>query len=364
MINWTIEDLQTHIEQINKAEKLVTLETEDELNPMYLLFKYPSKRTVQLADIEADRTARKAKKDKFLTEDQIWDYLRKHNIWTEEDDKKVEATKALIDMRQRKLEDPDISESSKPYIREAIEKYEQELFKIELKKERMLVNSAERRIRQSKYEYMAWACSYDIETDMKLWENYLTFCNSVSTELKNKTLSEFLQFLAGHTTEQIRYIARSNLWRINYISAQKSNTPLFTCSVIDLTPDQLNLIWWSSYYESIYQMLPDDQPDDEIIEDDAALDKYMADLHKARQQERRERQANQNYSPSSALRMKEVLVSPGHPDYQNFEYNKVNVKGKSNVVTLQDDPENIAARRKTEQAIQKSKRFTPPPKEE
>ena len=233
----------------------------------------------------------RAKNDNMLTEEEMDALMREKGIWTEADDKKVEAIHKLIDLRRRKIADPDVDVTYKPYIQEGIVKLEEELFQAELKRERMMAHTCNRKARQSKYDYMVWACSYDPESGKLIWDNYLTYCAYLErkADLKNKLLSEFLRYLVGHTTEEIRYIARSNLWRLDYLVAQKGNLHLFPKSSIELTPDQKNLLWWTGYYQSIYEMLPEDQPDDWVIQDDEALDEYMEDLHRERSKDRARR---------------------------------------------------------------------------
>ena len=56
------------------------------------------------------------------------------------------------------------------------------------------------------------------------------------------------------------------------ITAVKTSDPLFGIPISDYSVDQLMVLYWSHYYQSIYEMLPDDRPEETIIEDDAALD--------------------------------------------------------------------------------------------
>jgi len=361
MITWTFEDMQRSIDEICSGEKLVPIETE--LNtPMYIVFRHPSRKVVRMADIYVDKTIRRAKSDKFMTEAQMDSFMREKGIWTEADDLKVESIQKLINLRKSKIKDPEIDEAQKPYIQEAVVKLEQELFIAELKRERMLSNSAERVARQEKYDYLTWASSYDPETELRVWDtytNYLTYCKDIDVEIKGKLLNEFLKFLVGHSTEEIRYIARNNIWRIDYMVAQAGGMHLLPTSPLNLTPDQKNLIWWTKYYQSIYEMLPDDQPEDYIIEDDESLDSYMADLQKERSQERASRRAEKKYGP--AAKMAERLIMRSHPDYLQYEYDLVNPhaqKGRSDI-SLKDDPQMAGQHYKKSKAIQKSKKYTP-----
>jgi hypothetical protein len=163
--------------------------------------------------------------------------------------------------------------------------------------------------------------------------------------------------LNGKTTEEVRYIARNNLWRISYVIAQKTNTPLFSGAVINLTPDQANLGWWSGYYDSIWQMMPDDQPDEGTIQDDQALDKYMEELHKERSKERVAARAGKKYGTSSALNMKEVLVMRDNPDYLDFNYDKVPAKSGTDKGLKEEAPPGSKAARLRQKPVVGSRRY-------
>ena len=359
-VSWSLEELQRQIEEITFAQRLVEIDLGTDDLPTYVLFKYPTRRVTQLSNLVELRALHRAQKDHFLTEAQMDQFMRQNNIWKEEDDKKVEAINKLINKSKSKLSDPDMDPSYKPYIRRSIEKYEEELFQAELKRERMMVHTAERRSRQEKYDYMLWACSYDPESDEQMWEDYLTYCKDVErkAEFKNKLLSEFLRYLVGHTTEEIRYIARSNLWRLDYLISQKGNLHLFPKSSIELTPDQKNLLWWTGYYQSIYEMLPEDQPDDWVIQDDESLDAYMEELHKERSKERYERKAEKMYGKSTAENMDTRLIMRSHPGYMDRQYDKANPKAGKSDISLKDEPQMKGSAFKRSQGISKSKKFT------
>jgi hypothetical protein len=360
-IDWTLDELQLTIEQICFSQRLVEVSLFSEDFPIFVIFRYPSRHTTLLANLEERRVMFRAKKDNIMNESEMDKLMRERGIWTEKDDKKVETIHKLLDMNKRKMSDVDIDVTYKPYIQESINKLEEELFQAEKKREIMMSNTAERRARQAKYDYMLWACCFDPETDELLWDNYLTYCKEVErkVELKNKLLSEFLRYLVGHTTEEIRYIARSNLWRLDYLVAQKGNLHLFPKSSIELTPDQKNLLWWTGYYQSIYEMLPEDQPDDWVIQDDGALDEYMEDLHKERSKDRSERRAEKKYGSSTAEKMSTRLIMQSHPEYLDRQYDRANPKaGNVADISLKDDPGQDGVTFKKSKGISKSKKFT------
>jgi hypothetical protein len=323
-IDWSLEELQLALDEIVTGEKLVEIHDKSG-ESIFVLFKYPSKSDMRNSDMKMKQKIQHAVREKFLTEQQMLDIIRQRRIWTEDDDELIEDFKEKIAKWKDKLTNPDLTERTRQTVKEAIQGFENKVFEAEYKKEIMLVNTAERKGRQEKFEYLAWSSSYDPETGERLWNNYLTYCRLMDAPLKNNLLGEFIKYLGGRKTEEIRYIARSNLWRICYVIAQKTNTPLFPRAVVDLTPDQTNLAWWAGYYDGIYQMMPEDIPDDYTIENDEALDAYMEDLHKERSQERQDakRDKKNPFGAKSARNMKEQLIMRTNPDYLDNEYDKI-----------------------------------------
>jgi hypothetical protein len=86
----------------------------------------------------------------------------------------------------------------------------------------------------------------------------------------------------------------------------------------------LNLAYWSHYYQNIYEMLPDDQPSEDIIEDDEALDAYLNDYYKERRKESLANRDKRKYGKSklSAFDKEEVVVTKANELYQDIEYDK------------------------------------------
>ena len=82
------------------------------------------------------------------------------------------------------------------------------------------------------------------------------------------------------------------------------------------------LMYWSHYYQSINEMLPDDRPSDEIVEDDQALDAYMKDWQadKNREQSASKAKKNNRYGDKSAWDHGETLVMRSNPMHKDIEY--------------------------------------------
>lgn len=362
-INWSLEELQTAIDEIVSGERWTEVESTD--GPVDIFFRYPDRKITRKSDLVMRKAEKRASDNYIMTEQQMLEHITKIGVWTEADEKKAEAVRFQLEKVQEKLNLGDeLEKHIKAHYLTKVDQLKEELFTVEYKKEVALANTAERKAQHEKFDFLIWACSYDPETEERVWTTYRDYLATTDKDkiLKNNLLSEMSKYLRGRRTEEIRYIARSNLWRISYVVAQKTNTPLFSTAVIDLTPDQTNLAWWSGYYQGIYEMMPDDQPDDATIEDDEALDKYMEELHKERSRERQDARRNKGnpFGSKSARNMSTQLVMRENPDYMDLQYDAPPSHGEGTERTLKDEaPNTSAVARKRSQKIKGSKRFKP-----
>ena len=136
---------------------------------------------------------------------------------------------------------------------------------------------------------------------------------------RTNVFSEYASFVTGLSTEIIRYVARSNLWRIRYVTALKCGCDLFGIPAVDFSTDMTNLLYWSHFYQNIYEMI-EDQPSEEIIEDDSALDAYMENYYK---ELKNKRLMDRSSKPGiDAHNSEQVIVTPAHELHKDIEYDK------------------------------------------
>jgi hypothetical protein len=86
----------------------------------------------------------------------------------------------------------------------------------------------------------------------------------------------------------------------------------------------LNLAYWSHFYQNVYEMMPEDQPPQDIIEDDMALDAYMEAYYKERTNEAAARKFKKRAGTGklSAFDSQEVIVTRANELYEDIEYDK------------------------------------------
>jgi len=218
-------------------------------------------------------------------------------------------------------------------IEEVIHKLENDLSEIKGQNEKYYYLSCERKADEEVIFYLSWAGSYNPDGSSKLWSTYEDFKNETDIPFRNEIITAFSVFNRGSSSETIRFLARHNLWRIRFIAALKIGGSLFSRELSDLTPDQLALLYWSNYYQSIYEMLPDDQPDEATIKDDEALDKYMEGYFKKRETDRNESKLKKKGAGfqnklEAWENSDELIITPSNPAYRDLQYTEERIQDK------------------------------------
>lgn len=86
------------------------------------------------------------------------------------------------------------------------------------------------------------------------------------------------------TDSEMRELARTTPWT-SFISANKYGNNIFGCSSTEMSDEQLMLLAWTAFYESIYSSM--EKPPDSVINDDDMLDGWR--ILQNREQEHNEK---------------------------------------------------------------------------
>lgn len=314
----THEEIERYLEQICSKVKIVDIGDET------VLFKYPDVYTMMKARRIYEREYKKSLEEGLLSVEDMRKIIKDRKIISDEEYKELSSLKSKLDAQKILLGKTTKVKANQDRIKQIIHELESKIRKIEYKERSKFSMTAETKAEEAKLLYLCWSHSYNFETDELYWAEYKDFLNDSSLRFREKLISEFILFYSGIPTSQIRAIARSNLWRIKYVTSLKTSEPLFGVPTSEYSNDMLNLAYWSHYYQNIYEMMPEDQPDDFIIEDDEALDAYLSDYYKERTQDIAARKSKRGLGKGklSAFDRQEVIVTKANELYQDIEYDK------------------------------------------
>jgi hypothetical protein len=320
-MNVSYADVEKHLLNIFTGEKLIYIDIGS--NSFYLLLRQPNNNIKIRANFIYYNSYNKAIKEGMLPFEELEKLLNERSIFTDKDQKNIDRLESKLEGQRVLLGKTTKVKARSDRIKEVIKNLEDEINAIKYKKFSKLVLSAETKADEDKHSFICSNCTYTSDGNELYWKSNEDLMKETDLEFKNYVTTEFLKFYNGISTDVIRYIARNGLWRIRYVNSQKTSDPLFGISSSDYTNDQLNLVYWSNYYQNIYEMLPEDRPSDSVIEDDEALDSYMTSYYEERTREEASRRSNKDTGGKlSAFDKEEVIVTQSNELYEDIEYSK------------------------------------------
>ena len=300
----TGEEVEHYLEQIASASKIVGIDDK------VLLFKYPSIDNKMESRRIYEFEYKKSLDEGLLSTKDMKDLIEERHLITEEERRELSSLKSKLDAQKMLLSKTTKVRARQDRVKDVIHDIEKKIRDIEYKERSKFSMTAETKAEEAKILYLCWSNCYNFLTKNLFWNLYDEFLNETDYLFRQKVTSEFILFYGGIPTKYIRAISRSNLWRIKYVTSVKTSEPLFGKPTSEYTNDMLNLAYWSHYYQNIYEMLPEDQPSEVIIEDDEALDAYMKDYYNERTRDAAERKhKGKRLGKLSAFDQEEVIVT-------------------------------------------------------
>lgn len=288
-----------------------------------LLFKQPNNEIKLRANNVYNLAFQQAVKEGILPLKELEELIKKRGLFTEEDQREIDSLKSKLEAQQVLLSKTTRVRAKSDRIKNVIKDLEQQIQKIQYKKFSRLAMSAETKAEEERSSYLCWSSVYDIDTNELYWKEYKDFLEETNLVFRTNVLTKFLKFYGGVSTKNIRFIARSSLWRIRYVSSQKTGEQLFGVPTSKYTNDQLNLAYFSNFFDNIYQMMPEDRPSDEIINDDDALDSFMKSYYEEQNREQMARKSkHKTQGKLSAFDQEEVIVTQSDELYTDIDYDK------------------------------------------
>lgn len=285
-----------------------------------LVFRFPSNDVRIRAALVYEKAFDDAIKSGILPIKELEELVERRNLITKEDIDRLKKLKSQLDAQEILLGKTTRVKANQDRIKQIINRLRNEIRHIEFKKSSKLLMSAETKAEEEKTFFVCSRCVFN-EDDTLFWPTYNDSKQETRLELRDKILLRYLKFYSGLPVSTVRELARSSLWRIRYINSMKTSDPLFGVPTTCYTTDQLNLVYWSNYYQNIYEMMPEDRPTDMVIDDDDALDAYMKTFYEERNKQEAERKHKSNRSGRlSAFDAEEVIVTRSHELYEDIDY--------------------------------------------
>lgn len=322
-IELTPQEIEDILEDIFSASKAVEFDDE------FYVLKHPSLKDASEARLVYRMELKRAAKAGFLSIKSAEELVQKKKLFTEEDEAKIEKIKASISDQKKVLSVTFRVPARRDRLLGIIEGLEKELVELESKRYVFNMHTQEYKAKEKQYNFLMRRNIYLPSGNELVWKTDEEFDEDCNRARQIFLYTAFAEFARGIPTKVLRYVARNPHFRLRYQNCIKTHAEMFDRSVSEYTVDMLNLLYWANYYQSIYEMMPDDAPPDAMLDDDEALDAYMEVLYKERSQARasaRGRSKNSTGKIKSSFDQNEVIVMKSNEMYQDVKYDKPKFK--------------------------------------
>jgi hypothetical protein len=239
-----------------------TIEGELDLNEVYLSSYY------------------RASQDGLKTEEEMLQWMVDHDLWSIEEDEKMEKISKDIEKLKREIYNARNNQHLRETIRSYIRTAESALRKLEDKKNFYHSNTCEGVASSDKM--------FAFIEQNTLWNNLIyDFKDENGPSISYVLNSYYSQILPERT---VRYLARTEPWRSFWLLHSSNLLNLFNNNSRELSVDQRNVFIWSKMYDSVYESM--DCPSDFVIEDDDMLDGWFLLQKEKREKAKAENELN------------------------------------------------------------------------
>jgi len=171
--------------------------------------RFPKVEENRLADWEYTRVLTQAIKDGIMTNKQMRQFIEENELWTDADEKEIEALNAEIDKQIVVLSKMGENTKNADKVEAKINELRQQVFQKQQERQKFFNNTAEAKADESKMSFLLYKCSEDAETNKPLWESYDAFKNEEDQELVNTIVFQFLTFINGLPADFLSYPSAS-----------------------------------------------------------------------------------------------------------------------------------------------------------
>ena len=229
----------------------------------------------------------------LMTEDEMLDWMRSRQLWTEDDDATIKTLEGNLERLKVEIFNAryqsDKKELTRKYIRAT---------------EKGLKDQSEK-----KYENRQNTCEGLASLEKSLsFIKRCTFLGSEPCDFEdidiNNVLYEFNNMILPE--KDVRNLARNEPWRSLWLMKESCDLKLFSNQDRDLSIDQKNMVVWSRMYDNIQESM--DCSSDSVINDDDMLDGWFIIQNKKQDKERAESELESRVSNDKISNSEEVFV--------------------------------------------------------
>lgn len=265
------------------------------------------------ANVVYNEAYEQAIEDEIKTEQEIFEWMMERNLWSKEEDEKIEATKKDIESLKVEIFNSRNNSDKVTKIRRLLRNAESQLIELSNKKNAFFSNTCESVAMLEKSFALLKRCTYLGKELYNFEEINMDFI-----------LSQYYSMVIPET--KIRDLARNEPWRSIWILNESKLFNLFENNGRELSPDQRNLITWSKMYDNVQESL--DCPSDNVINDDDMLDGWFIVQRRKREKDKVDAELNDSLKNDKIKNSSEIFFMAGNKqDVEKIhDMNDINAK--------------------------------------
>ena len=205
------------------------------------------------------------------TRKEMLEIMIEQGVWSEKDEGQIDKNKRAIEDTKLQIYKSFFNESKKAELKEKLKRLKQDQHLLLSRKHTNDQNDCEGIATYSRWNWLIENTTYDEDGN-----DYDFLDIGISTVLRRYNSNSL-------DVEQFRELARTDPWRSIWSTSQSPES-IFNRKTSELTQDQLGIISWSRLYDSVAES--HESPQDKIIEDDDALDGWLIEQRRKRENEK------------------------------------------------------------------------------
>lgn len=234
--------------------------------------------------------------EQFMTEDEMLLWMKEREIWTDEDDKKVEGLKQDIEKLKVEIFNARNNEVLRDKIRIYLRAGERQLIKQIEKRNSFQANTCEGIASIEKLYAFLKKCTYNNNQLFEFQDTNIEYILYLYHEL---LLPE----------NKIRDLARNEPWRSFWILNESNTFKLFFNNDRELSTDQKHILIWSQMYDNVQESM--DCPSEDVINDDDMLDGWFILQKRKRDKDRAEAELGDSTNNEKIKNAGEIFMMAG-----------------------------------------------------
>lgn len=222
--------------------------------------------------------------DGWITEKNIYRILEIHNIWNNTKEKHLDECKSLLDKTKIQYFLNFQTSSIKEQIKTSINNLNKTINTLYNEKYSLNYLTLENYAQNIKNQILVSSMIYS-DDNSRVFDSSI---DNIDSDLLEKFIREIYTNSLGQ--ESIKKLARHEIWK-SYWGSNKDT--IFPGSVISWTDEQRSLVNFTRTLDSIREHL--EAPEEEIINDDNALEGWMLYQHEKITKEKKQKHINEKY---------------------------------------------------------------------